>query len=257
MGTEKSRKSWDEQINLIFDYVVLNKYPEQCDKNKKANIRYLSKPYVAKSGELYYQKKDKKSNVKELLVIREKEARNRIIETVHSGAGDSDEAKCLAGHLGINKTTDKIANRFFWKGLSNDIREYITTCERCQKVNPRFENPRSQLHSVNVPQGVMRQIGVDITQLPPTEDGYRYVVMAIDYFSKWPEARALRAKTALSVAAFLFEEIICRHGCIEIQINDQGREFVNGVSAELLRLSGTKQHITSAYHPQANGLVKT
>ena len=65
MGTEKSRKSWDEQINLIFDYVVLNKYPEQCDKNKKANIRYLSKPYVAKSGELYYQKKDKNSNVKE------------------------------------------------------------------------------------------------------------------------------------------------------------------------------------------------
>ena len=171
---------------------------------------------------------------------------------MHCGAGDSDEAQCLAEYLSINKTTDKIANRIFRKGLSNDIREYITTSERCQKANDRFETPRTQLHSVYVPQGVMRQIGVDMTQLPPTEDGYRYVVMAIDNFS---EARALRDKTALIVAAFLFEEIIFRHGCIEIQINDQGRKFVNGVSAELLRLSGTKQHITSAYHPQAN--VKT
>ena len=256
MDVDRNIMSWDEQINIIFDYVVLNKYPEQCDKNKKANIRFKSKPYFAKSGELFYRKKDKNSNVKELLVIREKEARKRIIETVHSGAGDSDEAQCLAGHLGIHKTRDKILNRFFWKGLSHDVEEYITACERCQKVNPRLETPRAQLHSVNVPYGVMRQIGVDITQLPPSDDGYRYVVMAVDYFSKWPEARPLKDKTALSVASFLFEDIICRHGCIEIQINDQGREFVNGVSEELFRLSGTKQHITSAYHPQANGLVE-
>ena len=79
----------------------------------------------------------------------------------------------------------------------------------------------------------MRQIGVDITALPRTDDGYAYVVMAVDYFSKWPEARAIKDKTAVSVAKFLFEEIICRHGCTEIQINDQGREFVNSVSEEL------------------------
>ena len=174
--------SWDEQINVIFDCVVLNKYPEQFDKNKKANIRFKSKPYIAKSGELYYRKRDKNSNVKELLVIGDKEAQKWIIEMVHSGAEDSDEAQCLAGHLDFHKTRDKILSRFFWKGLSHDIEEYITACERCQNVNPRFEAPRAELHSVNVPQGIMRQIGVDITQLPPSDDGYRYVVIAVDYF---------------------------------------------------------------------------
>ena len=202
------------------------------------------------------KKKDKNSNVKELLVIRDKEAQKRIVETVHSGAGDSDESQTLAGHLGVNKTLDKISNRFFWKGLSHDVRDFISTCERCQKVNPRFEKQHALLHPVNVPTGVMRQIGVDITALPRTDDGYAYVVMAVDYFSKWPEARAIKDKTAVSVAKFLFEEIICRHGCTEIQINDQGREFVNSVSEELFRLTGTNQHITSAYHPQANGLVE-
>ena len=49
---------------------------------------------------------------------------------------------------------------------------------------------------------------------------------------------------------------MCRHGCFQIQINDQGREFVNEISTELHRLTGTEKRVTSAYHPQANGLVE-
>ena len=49
---------------------------------------------------------------------------------------------------------------------------------------------------------------------------------------------------------------MCRHGCFSTQINDQGREFVNEVSSELHHLTGVEQRVTSAYHPQANGLVE-
>ena len=49
---------------------------------------------------------------------------------------------------------------------------------------------------------------------------------------------------------------MCRRGCFQVQINDQGREFVNEVSTELCRLTGVEQRITSAYHPQSNGLVE-
>lgn len=90
----------------------------------------------------------------------------------------------------------------------------------------------------------------------PEVDGFKYVVVAIDYFSKWTEARPLKDKTAVSVARFLYDEVICRHGCPKIQINDQGREFVNNLNYELSLLTGTEQRVTSAYHPQANGLVE-
>ena len=50
--------------------------------------------------------------------------------------------------------------------------------------------------------------------------------------------------------------MICRHGCIKIQINDQGREFVNEVSSTLHKMTGVNQRVTSAYHPQANGLCE-
>lgn len=85
---------------------------------------------------------------------------------------------------------------------------------------------------------------------------FRYVVVAVCYFSKWCEARPLKDKTAESVAKFIYDEIICRHGCPSIQISDQGREFVNKLSEELFKMTGTQQRVTSPYHPQANGLVE-
>ena len=80
-------------------------------------------------------------------------------------------------------------------------------------------------------------------------------MVAVDYVTKWTEAEALKEKTALAVSEFLYK-VICRHSCFKIQINDQGREFVNSVSSELHRLTGVEQRVTSAYHPQANGLVE-
>lgn len=102
---------------------------------------------------------------------------------------------------------------------------------------------------------MFKQIGVDLITLPEVNN-LRYVVVAVCYFSKWCEARALVDKTAVSVAKFLYDDIICRHGCPEIQISDQGREFVNKLSDELFRLTGTQQRVTSPYHPQVNGLVE-
>ncbi|XP_065664724.1 uncharacterized protein LOC136086358 [Hydra vulgaris] len=98
----------------------------------------------------------------------------------------------------------------------------------------------------------MKQVGVDLIKLPAS-NGFNYVIVLIDYFSKWTEAEPLIDKTAISVALF-FYKVICRHGCFQIQINDQGREFVNTVSIALHEMTGVQQRVTSAYYSQANGL---
>ena len=71
MIENEDSKSWEEYIEQIYDYVVLNKYPQNCSKGEKRNIRKKSNPFIAKSGELYHTKQDSNSNVIELLVIRE------------------------------------------------------------------------------------------------------------------------------------------------------------------------------------------
>ena len=82
----------------------------------------------------------------------------------------------------------------------------------------------------------MVQIGVDICNLPEVQ-GFKHIVVAIDYFSKWSEAKPLKNKQAESIANFLYE-LICRHGCFATQINDQGREFVNSISDHLHEMTG-------------------
>lgn len=132
--------------------------------------------------------------------------------------------------------------------------DFVKNCEVCQKVTPPWVSCVPEMKPIPVPKRVMEQIGIDVMQLPEVQ-GKKYIVVAVDYFSKWAEAKALKNKTGIEVAKFIYE-IICRHGCPKIQINDNGREFVNEVSKELHRLTGTKQRLTSPYHPQANGLVE-
>ena len=100
----------------------------------------------------------------------------------------------------------------------------------------------------------MQQIGIDICILPEVV-GFNHLVVCIDYFSVWSEVKSIKDESASTIAQFLYE-VICRHGCMKIQINDQWREFVNEVSNVLHNMIGTKQRITSAYQPQSNGICK-
>ena len=74
-----------------------------------------------------------------------------------------------------------------------------------------------ELQSFPVPSEVMKQIMVI--------NGYKHLVVCIDHFSKLSEAKLLKDKLAEFVSLFLYE-IICRHECMRIQINNQGKEFV-------------------------------
>ncbi|XP_064383396.1 uncharacterized protein LOC135332020 [Halichondria panicea] len=103
---------------------------------------------------------------------------------------------------------------------------------------------------------IAMQVGIDlIGPLPITPNGSKYVVTLVDYFSKWAEAAPLPDKTAFGVAMFLYN-LFCRFGFCEVLISDQGREFVNQVNTELFRFTGTEHRVTSAYHPQTNGLTE-
>ena len=128
-------------------------------------------------------------------------------------------------------------------------------------------------------------VGVDlIGPLTETARGNKYIITATCQFSKWPEAAPLKDKKAEGVAEFLFK-CFTRHGCCKVKITDQGREFVNKViniaaylyiactlyctllilivtavllackvNDELCRLTGVECRLTTAYHPQTNGL---
>ncbi|GBC33562.2 DDE-type integrase/transposase/recombinase [Rhizophagus irregularis DAOM 181602=DAOM 197198] len=83
------------------------------------------------------------------------------------------------------------------------------------------------LHPIKVGMPFDR-IGIDIVgPLPTTKKGNKYIVVATEYLTKWPEARALPDAKASSVVSFFYEDIICRHGCPKEILTDRGSHFVN------------------------------
>ena len=92
--------------------------------------------------------------------------------------------------------------------------------------------------------------------MPITREGNRYIVVAMDYFSRWSEARPLKAANAETVATFIYEEIICRFGLPRILQSDRGIHFVNEVIWKLTKRFRVRYSLSSSYYPQSNRLVK-
>ncbi len=78
----------------------------------------------------------------------------------------------------------------------------------------------------------------------------------MDYFTKWPIAKALKEATVKTVSKFIYKKIICEHGYPKVLQSDQKTHFVNRVIENLTEKFRIKYRLSSSYHPQMNGLVK-
>ena len=155
---------------------------------------------------------------------------------------------------GQNLLIIKLKKKYYWNQIYDDIKEYIRTCNTCQ----RFRKPERNepLHSIKVIQPLER-IGIDIVgSLPETTKGNKYIVVAIEYLTKQVEVRALDNATAENVANFIYEEIICRFGAPKIIMTDQGSHFKNQMVDKLCENFKIEHRLSSPYHPQTNGLVE-
>ena len=160
----------------------------------------------------------------------------------------------LSGHFGMNATYGKIRKRYYWKNMRKDIEEYIRTCWNCQvRGKP---SGRNELHPTKIGEP-FEVIGIDIVgPLNETGRGNKYIVVAVDYFTKWVEAKALKEATANEVTEFLWEDIICRHGCPKKIISDRGTHFNNKLMEKLTERCGINHRLSTPYHPETNGLVE-
>src|SRR6266508_2464631 len=102
--------------------------------------------------------------------------------------------------------------------MYEDVRGYVQTYDACQRrKNPKANN---KLHPIE-PKAPFQRIGINIVgSLTITKKGNRYIVTAMDYFIKWPIAKAIKEATAKTISKFIYEKIICKHGCPEVLQSD-------------------------------------
>ena len=159
-------------------------------------------------------------------------------------------------HLGINKTFDKISERYHWNGMKDDVKNWCESCSVCaaRKSPPPAEAP---IHPITEFEKPFDVVGMDfLGPVTQTESGNKYILVFSDYATRWVEIFATKDMKATTVAKILVEEIICRHGSPKALLSDRGTSFLSELIRETCIYFKIKKLNTSPYHPQTNGLTE-
>uniref|UniRef100_A0A672HDJ5 Gypsy retrotransposon integrase-like protein 1 n=1 Tax=Salarias fasciatus TaxID=181472 RepID=A0A672HDJ5_SALFA len=157
-----------------------------------------------------------------------------------------------AGHLGFTKTLARLRLRFFWPSMASDVKKYVVSCPVCQLTKPSQRKPAGLMVPIQ-PQRPWEYTGVDyVGPLPRTANGNAYIIVFVDYFSKWIEVSAVREATAQVAANKFITDIFARHGAPSYLISDRGKPFVSELFEHVVSTLGTEHRLTTAYHPQTN-----
>ncbi|XP_075762946.1 uncharacterized protein LOC142819454 [Pelodiscus sinensis] len=160
-----------------------------------------------------------------------------------------------AGHLGQEKTVKRILQRFYWPGVYREVRDFCESCPQCQKAGPR-NVPKAPLVPLPVVDVPFERIAMDVVgPLDKSKAGHQYILVILDYATRYPEAVPLRNTYATTIATELMK-LFSRVGLPREILTDQGTNFTSRVMSELCRLFQIKSIRTSVYHPQTDGLVE-
>ena len=162
----------------------------------------------------------------------------------------------LAGHMGQEKTYERISRHFTWPRLYTEVKDYCATCPQCQIVARKSIMYRAPLNPVPVVFKPFKKIAIDlIGELPKTKTGYKYILTVIDYATRYPEAIPLKTTHSRVIAEALIS-VFSRVGLPNEIVSDQGSNLIGQLMTQLYELLGISHIKTSVYHPEANGLVE-
>ncbi len=161
-----------------------------------------------------------------------------------------------SGNFGYKKTLLRVGEKFYWVGCCQAIDNWCQRCNVCasRKGPHKLKHGPAQMYLSGAP---MERVAIDILgPLPETEQGNRYLLVAMDYFTKWPEVYPLPNQEAITVARALIGGFFCRFG-LSLEIHsDQGRNFESKVFAEMCRLMRIYKKRTTPGYPQSDGMVE-
>ena len=175
----------------------------------------------------------------------------RVVDRIEDQMTIMEELHDESGHKGREGTYRRIADRYWWNGMFQQVKKYVQTCVPCQHRDPT--RPEEELHPTWTSE-LFARVAVDVVYMP-SDAGFTHLVVGRCDLSGWVEARPLRGATSEQVAKFLWEDFVCRHGCFGKLIVDGGPEN-KGYVQVLAEKYNIKRVLTSAYHPQANGMVE-
>ena len=183
-----------------------------------------------------------------LKCINESEAKY-ILEEIHKGI--------CRDHVGPRSLVSKIIIiGYFQPTMQKDAKEFVERCYKCQRFGIVQHIPAKRLTPITSLWPFSQQ-GIDIVgPLPRGKRHVKFLLVAIDYFTKWVEAETLSTVTETKIQNFVWKNIICRFGIPKTIISDNRRQFDSQNFRDFCSGLGIKNQFSSPRHPQVNGQTK-
>ena len=229
----ENEENW---MTPIVSYLKDGKLPEEKDKARKLRVR--ANGYFLMDEVLY----KRGFSQPHLRCLAPNEA-NYVLREVHEGA--------CGNHSGARSLIHKVVHaRYYWPTLQ--AYAYVKVCDQCQRFSNVPRQPSKYLTPMMAP-WPFAQWGLDILgPFPLGTKQMKFLVVGIDYFTKWVEVEPLASIIQQNVKNFVWKNIVCRFRVPKVLVSDNGCQFDNTLFRDFCAHFGIQNHYSSPAHPQAN-----
>ncbi|XP_020202196.1 uncharacterized protein LOC109787995 [Cajanus cajan] len=236
MPVDEVPQTWMTDISNF----IINR-SEPTDPIEAKKIRTQAARYSMVAGELY-----RRGFSTPLLKCIDQQQADYVIREIHEGiCGSNSGGRTLAAKV--------LRAGYYWPTLKTDCAEYVKKCKQCQQHGNLIHASAEQLHAVSAP-WPFALWGIDILNPFPLAKGQcKFLVVAVDYFTKWIEVELLATITAANVQKFVWKNIITWFGIPYAIIFDNGLQFIDKKFNNFLKNLSIRHRFTFVEHPQSNG----
>ncbi|GKA26363.1 reverse transcriptase domain-containing protein [Tanacetum coccineum] len=236
---EEEGPTW---MTPILEYLKDGTLPD--DRKKASKLRIKARQYELWEGILY-----RRSFLKPWLRCVGPLQADYVIREIHEGS--------CSMHAGPRSVVAKaMRSGYYWPTMHRDARDMIRKCKDCQVHRPVPRHPQQPLTPITAPWPFYKW-GIDIAGPFPEGPGkVKFLIVAMDYFTKWIEAKAVATISGTQVKKFVWDNIVCRFGLPGEIVSDNGKQFSGDPFKDWCEKLNIIQHFASVKHPQSNGLVE-
>src|SRR4051812_5839887 len=229
----------------IKHFLQTQEYPLGASSKDKKTLRRLAGNFFINADVLYKRNYD-------MVLLRcvDRHEADMLMHEIHEGS--------FGTHANGHSMAEKMLRAgYYWLTMESDCYKFVKKCHKCQVYADKIHVPPTLLNVISSP-WPFSMWGIDMIGMIEHQglNGHRFILVAIDYFTKWVEAASYANVTKHVVVRFIKNNIICRYGVPSKIIIDNGSNLNNSMMRELCESFKIEHHNSSPYRPKMNGAVE-
>src|SRR5271157_241315 len=174
--------------------------------------------------------------------------RTALIQTAHDSV--------LAGHPGREQTGILVSRKFFWPGMSENIRRFVRNCDGCRRNVAWRSRRQGFLKPLSVPDRIWQELSMDFVVELPKSGGCTNPMVVTDRQGKGVMLEGLPDIEVETIAKWFTSTYYRQHGFPKAVLSDRGVQFVSALWKRICQLLGITRRLSTAFSPESDGATE-